>query len=150
MKTGIKGVTSYVQGEFTRYCVNYSVDNRRFQKRGFRTLREAHIYRKRLEIKYTPAEVTIVSTDVVKTYLQNSSIRETAMYHNMSRDKVRKILINEGVYATPQSIRVNDLLEGGYTTQEVAEKLSISISTVNNLAIYRKGENKLKKNKRQK
>ncbi|HGD7066615.1 TPA: helix-turn-helix transcriptional regulator, partial [Enterococcus faecium] len=115
------------------------------QKRGFRTLREAHIYRKKLEIKYAPNEVTIISTDVIKTYLQNNSIRETAMLHEMSRDKVRKILINEGVYATPQSIRVNELLEGGYTTQEVAEKLAISVSTVNNLAIYRKNEQNRKK-----
>lgn len=150
METGIKGVTSYVERGVTKYCVNYSVDNRRFQKRGFRNLRSAHMYRKELEIKYAPAEITIVSTDVVKTYLQNGSIRETAIYHDMSRDKVRKILINEGVYATPQSIKVNDLLAGGYTTQEVAEKLSISASTVNNLAIYRKGENNVKKNKKQK
>ncbi|HGV8333394.1 TPA: helix-turn-helix transcriptional regulator [Enterococcus faecium] len=145
MKTGIKGITSYEQNGVTKYYVNFSVDKHRFQKRGFRTLREAHIYRKKLEIKYAPNEVTIISTDVIKTYLQNNSIRETAMLHEMSRDKVRKILINEGVYATLQSIRVNELLEGGYTTQEVAEKLAISVSTVNNLAIYRKNEQNRKK-----
>ncbi|WP_459905214.1 helix-turn-helix transcriptional regulator [Enterococcus thailandicus] len=147
MKTEFKGISSYVQGGFTRYCVNYSVDSRRFQKRGFKNLAAAKMYLKELEIKYVPSEVTIVSTNVVETYLQNDSIRETAIRHGMSRDKVRKILINEGVYSTPQSIKVNDLLEIGYTTQEVAEELSISVSTVNNLAIYRKGENNVKKNK---
>lgn len=147
LKTEFKGISSYVQGGFTRYCVNYSVNRRHFQKRGFKNLAAAQKYRKELEIKYVPAEVTIVSTNVVETYLQNVSIRETAIHHGMSRDKVRKILINEGVYSTPQSIKVNDLLEIGYTTQEVAEELSISVSTVNNLAIYRKGENNVKKNK---
>lgn len=58
----------------------------------------------------------------------------------MSRQKVRKILITEGVYSTPQSIKVNELLDSGYTTQEVADKLSVTVGTVNNLAAYRKGE----------
>lgn len=58
----------------------------------------------------------------------------------MSRQKVRKILITEGVYSTPQSIQVNELLDSGYTTQEIAEKLAISVGTVNNLTVYRKGE----------
>ena len=129
-----------MQGGFTRYCVNYSVNKRHFQKRGFKNLAAARRYRKELEIKHVPAEVTILSTNVVETYLQNDSIRETAIHHSMSRDKVRKILITEGVYSTPQSIRVNELLDSGYTTQEIAEKLAISFGTVNNLTVYRKGE----------
>ena len=35
---------------------------------------------------------------------------------------------------------VNMLLVSGYTTQEIAEKLAISVGTVNNLSAYRKGE----------
>lgn len=63
----------------------------------------------------------------------------------MSRQKVRKILITEGVYSTPQSIQVNELLDSGYTTQEIAEKLDVSVGTVNNLAAYRKGEYDVRK-----
>lgn len=140
MKTEFRGISSYMQGGFTRYCVNYSVNKRHFQKRGFKNLAAAQRYRKELEIKHVPDEVTIVSTNVVETYLQNDSIRETAIRHSMSRDKVRKILITEGVYSTPQSIKVNDLIDSGYTAQEVADKLGISVGSVNNLTVYRRGE----------
>ncbi|MBO0432821.1 response regulator transcription factor [Enterococcus sp. DIV0660C] len=149
MKTEFAGITSYVQNEVKKYRVDLVVNRKHYQKRGFTTLESAREYRNKLEEKYKKT-IQVNADAIIRTYLNSSSIRETAMYHNMSRDKVRKILIHEGVYATPQSIKVNNLLEGGYTTQEVAEKLAISVSTVNNLAIYRKGENNGKKNKNNK
>lgn len=45
MKTGIKGITSYEQNGVTKYYVNFSVDSRRFKKRGFKTLAAAQRYR---------------------------------------------------------------------------------------------------------
>lgn len=139
MKTEFAGITSYFQNEVKKYRVDLVVNRKHYQKRGFTTLESARKYRNELEEKYKKT-VQVNADDIVRTYLNSSSIRETAIHHNMSRQKVRKILITEGVYSTPQSIRVNELLVSGYTTQEVAEKLSISVGTVNNLSAYRKGE----------
>lgn len=139
MKTEFAGITSYIQNEVKKYRVDLVVNRKHYQKRGFTTLESARKYRNELEEKYKKT-IQVGADDIVRTYLNNSSIRETAIHHDMSRQKVRKILITEGVYSTPQSIRVNELLASGYTTQEVAEKLSVSVGTVNNLAAYRKGE----------
>lgn len=139
MKTEFAGITSYIQNDVKKYRVDLVINRKHYQKRGFKTLESARKYRNELEEKYKKT-VQVNADDIVRTYLNNSSIRETAIHHDMSRQKVRKILITEGVYSTPQSIRVNELLVSGYTTQEVAEKLSISVGTVNNLASYRKGE----------
>ncbi|MFS0951925.1 helix-turn-helix transcriptional regulator [Enterococcus thailandicus] len=139
MKTEFAGITSYFQNEVKKYRVDLVVNRKHYQKRGFTTLDSARKYRNELEEKYKKT-IQVNADDIVRTYLNSSSIRETAIHHNMSRQKVRKILITEGVYSTPQSIRVNELLVSGYTTQDVAEKLSISVGTVNNLASYRKGE----------
>lgn len=139
MKTEFAGITSYFQNEVKKYRVDLVVNRKHYQKRGFTTLESARKYRNELEEKYKKT-VQVNADDIVRTYLNNSSIRETAIHHDMSRQKVRKILITEGVYSTPQSIQVNELLDSGYTTQEIAEKLAISIGTVNNLSAYRKGE----------
>ncbi|MDT2670008.1 DNA-binding response regulator [Enterococcus dongliensis] len=145
MKTTYSGVTSYVQGGQTKYRVELHVNDHHYQKRGFISFDEAVAYRKSLEEKYLPEkEIIVESDDVVKTYLKTQSIRKTSLQHNMSRVKVRKILINEGVYSTAESIRVNNLLSEGLSPAEVANKMAISISSVNNLSIYRKGEGKRK------
>ncbi|MEA4830498.1 MAG: DNA-binding response regulator [Enterococcus thailandicus] len=139
MKTEFAGITSYFQNEVKKYRVDLVVNRKHYQKRGFTTLESARKYRNELEEKYKKT-VQVNADDIVRTYLNSSSIRETAIHHDMSRQKVRKILITEGVYSTPQSIQVNELLDSGYTTQEIAEKLAISVGTVNNLSAYRKGE----------
>lgn len=139
MKTEFAGITSYIQNEVKKYRVDLVVNRKHYQKRGFTTLESARKYRNELEEKHKKT-IRVNANDIVRTYLNSSSIRETAIHHDMSRQKVRKILITEGVYSTPQSIQVNELLDSGYTTQEIAEKLAISIGTVNNLSAYRKGE----------
>lgn len=139
MKTEFAGITSYFQNDVKKYRVDLVINRKHYQKRGFTTLESACKYRNELEEKYKKT-IRVSADDIVRTYLNSSSIRETAIHHNMSRQKVRKILITEGVYSTPQSIQVNELLDSDYTTQEVAEKLAVSVGTVNNLAAYRKGE----------
>lgn len=139
MKTEFAGITSYFQNEVKKYRVDLVVNRKHYQKRGFTTLESARKYRNELEEKYKKT-VQVNADDIVHTYLNSSSIRETAIHHNMSRQKVRKILITAGVYSTPLSVKINELLNSGYTTQEVAKKLAISVGTVNNLSAYRKGE----------
>nr|DAV18298.1 MAG TPA: hypothetical protein [Caudoviricetes sp.] len=144
MKTSVPGVRSYVQNGITKYQVELRINDQHYQKRGFTELEEAIKCRKSFEEKYLPEKkIKVDSDDIVKTYLEVNSIRETAIQHHMSRMKVRKILITEGLYSTPESIKVNDLLKEGLSTEEVAKKLDISIGSVNNLAAYRKGEHNL-------
>lgn len=139
MKTEFAGITSYIQNDVKKYRVDLVVNRKHYQKRGFTTLESARKYRNELEEKHKKT-IRVNADDIVRTYLNNRSIRETAIHHDMSRQKVRKILITEGVYSTPQSVKINELLVSGYTTQEVAEKLAVSVGTVNNLVAYRKGE----------
>ncbi|MDK4353515.1 DNA-binding response regulator [Enterococcus thailandicus] len=139
MKTEFAGITSYFQNEVKKYRVDLVVNRKHYQKRGFTTLESARKYRNDLEEKHKKT-IQVNADDIVHTYLNSSSIRETAIHHNMSRQKVRKILITAGVYSTPLSVKINELLNSGYTTQEVAKKLAISVGTVNNLSAYRKGE----------
>lgn len=141
MKTGLAGVRSYEQNGVTKYQSELWVNDKHYQKRGFLSLDEAAAYRKELEEKYLPQKIIRYEPEkIVETYRKTESIRETALQHDMSRIKVRKILITEGIYSTPESIKVNDLLNEGFATEEVAEKLGISIGSVNNLSVYRKGE----------
>lgn len=145
MKTSVRGVTSYEQSGKTKYRSELLVNGVHYQKKGFTSFEDAVKYRKDLEDEYLPQKIIKVNSKaIVETYQKTESIRETAIQHEMSRQKVRKILINEGVYSTPESIKVNELLNEGYSSDEVAEKLSISLGSVNNLAVYRQGENNSK------
>lgn len=141
MKTIIPGVRSYEQSGVTKYQSELWVNGVHYQKRGFLNFEDAVQFRKDLEAKYLPQKmIKVDSKAVVKTYQKTESIRETAIQHEISRAKVRKLLITGGVYSTTESIKVNELLNEGFSSSEVAQKLSISVGSVNNLSAYRKGE----------
>lgn len=145
MKTSVPGVRSYEQNGVTKYQSELWINGAHYQKRGFLNFEDAVQFRKNLEAKYLPQKmIKVDSKAVVKTYQKTESIRETALIHEISRIKVRKLLITEGVYSTPESIKVNELLNEGFSSSEVAQKLSISIGSVNNLSAYRKGEHNSK------
>lgn len=67
---------------------------------------------------------------VVGYYKQTDSIRKTAIWCGCSEQKVRKILITQGIYCTPLVAQINDYYNKGYTVQEIANKLQISIKSV--------------------
>lgn len=141
MKTGIAGVRSYEQNGITKYQSELWINDKHYQKRGFTDFDEAVKYRKHLEETYLPEKIIRVESDkIVETYKKTESIRETARIHDMSCSKVRKLLITAGAYSTKKSIEINKLLDEGLSTKEVAEKLNISVSSVLNLSVYRKGE----------
>ncbi|WP_407857686.1 DNA-binding response regulator [Enterococcus hailinensis] len=142
METSVVGVTSYVQNEVTKYRAEIIINDKHYQKRGFIDFDEAVKYRKYLEETYLPEKIIRVESDeIVETYKKTESIRETARIHDMSCSKVRKLLITADAYSTKKSIEINKLLDEGLSTKEVAEKLNISVSSVLNLSVYRKGEN---------
>ena len=53
----------------------------------------------------------------------------------MSTVKVRKILITEGLWESDTSIKIGNLLAQGLTTEEIAEKLYMSVKNVQAYAL---------------
>lgn len=145
MKTSVSGVRSYEQNGVKKYQAELRVNDQHYQKRGFTDFEEAVKCRKSFEKKYLKTKKVIVDTEtILSTYRKTESIRETAIQHDMSRMKVRKILITAGVYSTPKSLKVNELIDEGLTAQEIAKEMQISVGSVNNLSAYRKGEHNSK------
>lgn len=77
---------------------------------------------------------------VVGQYKQTNSIRKTAFRCGCSEQKVRKILVTQGIYCTPLVTKINDYYNKGYTVQEIANKLQISIKSVKNCLPYTRGQ----------
>ena len=67
------------------------------------------------------------------------SIRDTAIHFDLSRNKVRKILITTGDIIYPQTQQIQALIKSEMSIGAVAEKMGISISSVNSLLPYSKG-----------
>lgn len=78
--------------------------------------------------------------DVLNTYKKTDSIKETSKIHEISEQKVRKILITKGVYSTPLSDKINTLRDQGLTPTEISKKLNISRAAVNSYMPYSKGQ----------
>lgn len=64
--------------------------------------------------------------DIIKSYNAEGSIKKVAALFRISEQKVRKVLIDAGVYESDMSIQVNDLYEQGYSVENIAEKLRVS------------------------
>lgn len=79
------------------------------------------------------------SEDIIKTYNAEGSIRKTAALLCISVQKVRKHLIDAGVYESDMAAQVRDLHERGYSTDEMAAALGVSRSTVSGYLPYTKG-----------
>lgn len=79
------------------------------------------------------------SEDIIKAYNDEGSIRKTAALLRISAQKVRKHLIDAGVYESDMAAQVRDLHERGYSTDEMAAALGVSRSTVSGYLPYTKG-----------
>ena len=65
--------------------------------------------------------------EVIDSYTINQSILETAKATGISTVKVRKILITEGLWQSNTSIKIGELLSQGMTTEEIADRLYMSV-----------------------
>lgn len=77
--------------------------------------------------------------EIINLYCSNNSILETAKAAGVSTVKVRKVLITEGLWQSDTSIKVADLLNQGYSTEEIAQMLHMSIKNVQAYMPYERG-----------
>ena len=76
---------------------------------------------------------------IIALYESNHSVLKTAEVAGMSTVKVRKILITEGLWESETSVRVGTLLNRALSTEEIAERLHISIKNVQAYMPYERG-----------
>ena len=77
--------------------------------------------------------------DIVKTYLDTKSVKETAAKLKTSTVKVRKVLITEGLWSSKTSLEIQRFLNRGKTTAEIAEILSTTEKAVQQYLPYTRG-----------
>lgn len=77
--------------------------------------------------------------EVIDSYTINQSILETAKATGISTVKVRKILITEGLWQSNTSIKIGELLSQGMTTEEIADRLYMSVKNVQAYMPYERG-----------
>lgn len=70
---------------------------------------------------------------------QDYSLREIAQKLDISVQKVRKILITEGLYTSPEIQRIQALIDSGMSVEEVADQLGLTRNAVSAALPYRTG-----------
>ena len=63
---------------------------------------------------------------IVSAYEAGTSMTEIARAHNISRQKVRRILIDTGAYASPTTVYAQRRLDDGADLDTIAAELEIS------------------------
>lgn len=81
----------------------------------------------------------MVYQQILDHYKICGSIKQTAAELQIGEPAVRKVLITEGIWTSPRIEMIMSLREAGLNDREIAEKLHISISCVNNNSPYSKG-----------
>lgn len=81
----------------------------------------------------------IINNDlVVWAYKRNVSVSKISNMYQISRTKVRKILIDNNLLTSPLIEKIKELSLLGHTKKDICEKLSISSSTYNDNVGYSK------------
>ena len=78
--------------------------------------------------------------EVCQLYLAYGSIKQVAQELGVSNSRVRKILINYGLFENEYSQKITELRERGLTQEEIAERLHLHPNTVNAYSPYEKGQ----------
>lgn len=76
---------------------------------------------------------------IIKSYLDTESVKETAKELHTTPVKVRKVLITEGLWSSKTSVEIQHYLNLGKTTAEIAEILSTTEKAVQQYLPYTKG-----------
>ena len=77
--------------------------------------------------------------NVVQLYCSGHSVKECAKICGVSSVKAGRILITEGLWHTKRSDEIISLFEQGRTKEEIADKLCVSLKTVEAYMPYQRG-----------
>ncbi len=77
--------------------------------------------------------------NIIKTYNETGSVKDTATKLHTSVVKVRRVLITEGLWSSPTSLKILALYEDGLTVAQIAEKLNYSEKNVQAFLPYTRG-----------
>ena len=78
--------------------------------------------------------------NIIKTYLQTDSVKETAKLLDTYPIKVRRVLITEGLWSSRTSEDIGALWEKGMTVPEIAEALCLSEKNIQSYLPYTRGQ----------
>ena len=67
---------------------------------------------------------------VISIFKETESVKDTVAETGLSKVKVQRILITEGLWCSRSSLEIGELYVQGLSTEEIAEKLHISPHTV--------------------
>ena len=77
--------------------------------------------------------------DIINTYLLTNSLRQTSRELGLSESKIRKILIDAGVYTSDRQEEIRVLRSKGLSPNEIADRLKISVTAINAYLPYQRG-----------
>ena len=77
---------------------------------------------------------------IIESYEITGSVKKTAEELGTSVIKVRRVLITEGLWSSPTSRKIMELIKQGLSTKEIAERLNYTEKNVQAFSPYTKGE----------
>ena len=72
-------------------------------------------------------------------YKNGLTIKDIERSGACSFSKARKILIHAGLYQSKRSLEINQYINDGLSLKEIADKLNITLQTINSHLKYNKG-----------
>ena len=78
---------------------------------------------------------------IIAVYKETDSVQQTAISLGVSRNTVQRVLLTERLWESERSRAVAELLAKGYSVQEIADQLYLSLKCVQNYMPYTKGMN---------
>lgn len=78
---------------------------------------------------------------IAESYSRTKSVKDTAEELCVSRNTVQRVLITEGLWESKRSREIVELFHEGYSAQEIADRLFLSLKCVQNYMPYTKGMN---------
>ena len=78
--------------------------------------------------------------DIIQTYQEIGSVKETAKKLGTYPIKVRRVLITEGLWHSNTSVQIGSLYKGGLSATDIAKQLFISEKNVQSYLPYTRGQ----------
>lgn len=78
---------------------------------------------------------------IAESYCRTKSVKDTAEELCVSRNTVQRVLITEGLWESKRSKEIVKLFHEGFSAQEIADRLFLSLKCVQNYMPYTKGMN---------